>query len=362
MNDKLVDFPYTVESDTTFNAKWTPIQYQIQYELYGGINNVENTSNYTIEQMITLKNPTREHYLFGGWFENESLEGTPITEIEQGTIDNITFYAKWTPLQYKIEYVLNNGINSKNNVFTYNIEQEILLEQPTKYGYDFIGWFTENTFVNKIEKIPVGTSGDIKVHAKWQASEKTLYFDGCGATSGTMQSIIVRTDETIELPKNEFKKTGYKFKGWITDETYQREYSDEGYFYVSGRSSYTLHAVWELEIYKITYNLNDGENNSKNLISFTIEDLPIRLSYPTKNGYGFAGWFAEETFDSEVLEITTIGDVELYARWAEFSFSWAFSRWQISGIKDNVEKIVIPNQYGGFPIFDVWGEVGRAHV
>ena len=349
LSGKIVDFPYTIESDTIFNAKWIPIQYQIQYELYGGTNDVENTNNYTVEQIVTLKSPTREHYRFGGWFENKSFEGVPLTEIKQGTIDNITLYAKWTPVQYKIEYALNNGINNKNNVFTYNVEQEILLEQPTKYGYDFMGWFTESALVNKIEKIPIGTNGDIKVYAKWQASEKILYFDGCGATSGTMQSITVRTDETIKLPKNEFKKTGYKLKGWITEETNQYEYTDEDYFRVGGRSSYTLHAVWELEIYKITYNLNDGKNNTENLLSFTIEDLPIRLSYPTKNGYGFAGWFVEETFDSEVLEITTIGDVELYARWAEFKINWG----QIYGVKDDVEKIVIPKFSDGVYINDI---------
>ncbi|MBO7094658.1 InlB B-repeat-containing protein [bacterium] len=52
-----------------------------------------------------------------------------------------------------------------------------------------------------------------------------------------------------------------------------------------GNKSYN--AVWSLNTYTITYNLNGGSVSQANSTSYTIESADITLNNPTKTGYTF---------------------------------------------------------------------------
>ncbi|MDR0696514.1 MAG: InlB B-repeat-containing protein [Christensenellaceae bacterium] len=81
----------------TFYAKWNPITYIISYNLNGGTNSTSNPSSYNIESNnITLVNPTKKYYKFVGWYGNSAFTGSKITVINKGSVDNKSFYAKWT--------------------------------------------------------------------------------------------------------------------------------------------------------------------------------------------------------------------------------------------------------------------------
>ena len=54
--------------DKTYTANYQINTYNITYELNGGIAN--NPTTYTIEDNITLKNPTKTGYTFIGWKVN----------------------------------------------------------------------------------------------------------------------------------------------------------------------------------------------------------------------------------------------------------------------------------------------------
>lgn len=87
-------FDETTESTTTNN---TTYEYKITYELDGGINNENNPSGYNSGETVSLDSPTKEDYMFAGWYTDSSLT-TEITEIK-GREENITLYAKWIPLE-----------------------------------------------------------------------------------------------------------------------------------------------------------------------------------------------------------------------------------------------------------------------
>ena len=83
----------------TLYANFGIITYDITYNLDGGTNHANNPASYTVETpTITLQDPTRNGYTFGGWYNNSSFSGSPITTISQGSTDNITLYAKWTEI------------------------------------------------------------------------------------------------------------------------------------------------------------------------------------------------------------------------------------------------------------------------
>lgn len=83
-----------ITSDFHMYAVWSAINYDITYNLDGGINDLSNPQTYNTEQVVVLENPTKDGYRFIGWYMDEE-QTKPITEIKQGTVGEITLYAKW---------------------------------------------------------------------------------------------------------------------------------------------------------------------------------------------------------------------------------------------------------------------------
>ena len=76
-----------------------PTQYTINYVSNGGTEYADDT--YTIESdTITLPTPTRDDYVFRGWYENPNFSDIPVTQIIKGSNGNKTFYAKWSDAEF----------------------------------------------------------------------------------------------------------------------------------------------------------------------------------------------------------------------------------------------------------------------
>lgn len=71
------------------------IKYSIKYRLNGGKNNKKNPScYYETTRNIKLKKPTKEGYMFKGWYADKQFE-KKVTAIKKGSFGQKTFYAKW---------------------------------------------------------------------------------------------------------------------------------------------------------------------------------------------------------------------------------------------------------------------------
>jgi uncharacterized repeat protein (TIGR02543 family) len=105
--------------DKTFTAEWDIIHYDITYHLNGGTNHPDNPVIYTIEDNITLQNPTRENYTFVNWAEGNN--------IETGSKGDRTFTAQWNIISYNAE--ITNAIvvsiypNPADNMVTLEFEK-----------------------------------------------------------------------------------------------------------------------------------------------------------------------------------------------------------------------------------------------
>ena len=86
-------------------------------------------------------------------------------------VGNTVISAKWNVVTYNIEYDLNGGENNSENPTTYTIESEdIILQTPSKTGYDFVGWYQTVDFSDKkIKTIPLGSYGNKTLYAKWES-------------------------------------------------------------------------------------------------------------------------------------------------------------------------------------------------
>lgn len=358
--------------DLVFYASWTPIEYTITYNLYGGGWDGEpNSGSYTIETGAELADPVLEGSFFVGWYDSAE-GGALVTSIEVGEIGNRTLYARWLtfdseggsevtggvsysasgvtepeapsldwydfggwyldetyeerydfalpevsmtvhalwiPIEYEIEYVLGGGENSPSNPATYNVEDSVVFEDAYREGYTFNGWYGNAEFTTEqVTGVEVGSHGKVTVYASFSINQYTISFETDGGT--TVSEITQDYGTAIAAPAQP-AKTGYAFVGWY--ESDPQELYD---FTTMPARDFTLYAAWELVTYDIVYNLDGGVNGS-NPSGYTIESDTITLVDATKRGYEFLGWFSDSGLGTPVSEIEagSYGDVELFAGW-----------------------------------------------
>lgn len=204
---------WNLTEDTVLYATWG---YAITYK---NTKDVENTNPeiYTGGETVTLVNLEKEGYTFTGWYDAET-GGNKIESIAQGSTGAKTFYAQWTLITYTITYEGLNGAANPNTVTSYTVESEtITLQNPTRTGYIFNGWFDAETGGNKVESIAKGSTEAKTLYAQWTAiSYEITYVLPNGVTNPNVTSYTVET-ETITL--QDFSHDDYTFEGWFDAET-----------------------------------------------------------------------------------------------------------------------------------------------
>ncbi|WP_158539833.1 InlB B-repeat-containing protein [Gordonibacter sp. 28C] len=68
--------------------------YGITYNLDGGVNAASNPATYTVGTAVQLAAPTKDGYMFDGWYTDASFSNR-VTEIAAGVSGDIALYAKW---------------------------------------------------------------------------------------------------------------------------------------------------------------------------------------------------------------------------------------------------------------------------
>ena len=196
----------SVPADVTeLTVQWTAPTYAVTLHTNDGTINNGNVSGYTYGVGATL--PTADDmtytgHTFKGWYDNESLTGSPVTAIGDTETGNKEYWAKWEINQYTIIYDLAGG-TVEGNPDTYTIKTgAFTLRNPTKSGYTFTGWSGtgldgEN---NMTVTIPTGSTGNRTYTAHWR------YNGGGGSSSSPSYPVSVpdKTDHgsVTVSPKN----------------------------------------------------------------------------------------------------------------------------------------------------------------
>ena len=304
--EKVTGISYKTIGNKKFYAQWQRVDYTITYY------NMEKASNdnpiaYNIDtDTFTLNVPTRVGYDFKGWFVNEELTESANATVFKGSIGNLAFYAKWQLHVYDITYILYDGINDINNPLTYTYDDEITLAEATKTRYSFGGWYDNAEFVNRVEKIAKGTSGNLTLYAKWYYVGTVTFITNGGSV---IDPITREFGTALKRPTNPTKDY-YIFENWYEDETLTKVYE----FTTMPDKDFNLYAKWIPIEYTITYVLNNGKNGA-NPAKYTADD-EIVFADASRVGYTFKGWFTDASLTSTVVEKFekgSHGDVTLYA-------------------------------------------------
>ncbi len=209
LNDELYDFDLEVKSDITLSSKWNAINYNIIYDMHGGVNNESNPASYSVEDEVVLSAPTKEGNNFLGWLLNDEL----VTKIPAGTTGELKLEAVWLERLYNIVYHLDGGENNFSNPTSYTVKDNVIFREPIKNGYNFIGWYSNDKLITEIS---VGSTGDFDVFAMWEIVNYNINYHLNGGTNiETNPNTFTVEDEVVLLNP---KKEGFNFVGWFIDE------------------------------------------------------------------------------------------------------------------------------------------------
>ena len=313
--------------DATFYARWTLYpQFTVSFNMNG---HGEAPAAVVVSEGDAVDAPaapTAEGYVFGGWYKEAACKN--VYNFKSEVTENVTLYAKWTPVVYKILYNLGGGTNDADNPSSYTVETaSIVLKAPTKEGYEFKGWFYDGAYTNKAAQITQGSMGDKTLYAKWAVKTYKVVYNGGSKSQdyGFETEKIHGVDLTLQGAV--FTAAGYTQDGWATQNDGAKVY-ELGALY-STDAPIVLYPHWVKTVYSITYELNGGVNHVDNVASYTMDDSNISLKKPTRAGYDFAGWYTTEDFSGSAVTKVNVkapyGDVKLYAKWNQITVTVALS-------------------------------------
>ncbi|MBQ7104525.1 MAG: InlB B-repeat-containing protein [Bacilli bacterium] len=340
------------KEDTSINAKWTISSYKISYELNGGTQEQEEINNYTENtETFTLPIPNKAGYTFDGWYNNKDFDGQAETQIEKGTKNNKTYYAKWEPVVYEVEYDLNGGTTDKPLIKEYTIETDSFeLAVPTKKDYIFVGWTGSNLSDKSLNvSIEKGTIGSKKFIANWKPIKYSISYDlNGGVLTGNIIDSFTASTNTFSLPKPE--KKGYTFLGWYQNADLTGNKITE--VKKGTRENKKYYASWEVATYNIKYNLNGGNVNAPLPVTYNINSNTMTIPNPIKEHYIFTGW-KESNSISTIKNLTikkgSYGNKEFIANYEPLNYQITY---KINGgiLNDSINKYNIETKNFDLPI------------
>ncbi len=296
------------------------IEYTITYNLYGGVLSEDAPSKYNINNLpLTLINPTKEGYLFAGWYTCYDYSCDPITSVVEGTTGDLNLHAKWEKeaVVKSISYQLNGGTNTSDAPTSYVVGVGCDLPVPTKTGYTFLGWSLTKNSTNYITSVSTTEENDLVLYANWEKipvySNIKYELNGGSLPTGAATQYEEGKSFTLPVPT----KDGYEFLGW------SKQANSTSYIKTlptSTKGEVTVYANWEkLPVYSnISYELNGGTLPTGAATQYE-EGKELTLPVPTQEGFKFLGWSTTEgsTTYVKAISATSTGDVKFYANWEE---------------------------------------------
>lgn len=278
---------YTITAGgVIFTAQWEKKTFTVKYylpdETGAWVEKKMDTVDSVDYATYSLWTPNAEDgYEFSGWYQKTADIGVKAKVEKLYMAKEWKLYGKFTPIEYTIQYVYNDGKATSTNPTTYTVESDtITLADATgaDWGKTFLEWHDENG--QKITEIPTGSTGDRVITAYWNWPVHLHYLD---KDNNEIESATLYVSElepgACVLPTGE--KTGYDFDGW-----YEAKKD-------IGTASHKLNALsiakkWELY----------GRYTAKTDVSYTVKYLregDNKVLAPEKV-------VTDQTFDTEVTE------------------------------------------------------------
>jgi uncharacterized repeat protein (TIGR02543 family) len=163
-----------------------------------------------------------------------------------------------------------------------------------------------------------GGSGSVSVNYTIpQLKYYTVSYNANGGT-GAPASQTKWHGENITLSKSIPTRNGYSFLGWgTTKDATQIAYESGDTYGVD--SNITLYAMWEANLYSVSYNANGGSNAPASQWKTHGVDLTLSSTIPTRTNYKFMGWATAKNTTTVSYNAGAVyknnANITLYAIW-----------------------------------------------
>ncbi|KAB2810227.1 MAG: InlB B-repeat-containing protein, partial [Paludibacter sp.] len=332
-------------ADIALYAKWTPTNYTLSYNTDGGtivgIQGVDYTTNYNIENNITLPKPYKKGNVFIGWKVDSpagNWSGT-VNDLVQtmGKYGTVSFTAQWTVESYHLSFQTGKDVSYTSQSYVYNS----LLPVPVVPGSTFQGWFTSSDFAIgtgpyvrtpdlNTETVGENIATATTLYAKWANAVYTITCLENGGTTVADPTYTI-TDNSITLPESTRK--GYDFDGWsvvansgtwVASTIYQANQLTLNNDY----GDVVMEAQWTPSNYTISFDTNGG--NAISPLSYTTTSSSLTLPDCSRTGYSFTTWkITEISADCNwtLNAIYNAGEINPHGKYGNITVQ---AQWQIN--------------------------------
>lgn len=222
-------------------AHWDNAKYKVYFNSNGGSCDTSSGEIEYSKAYGKLPIPTKNGYVFAGWYTKESGGNEIKSDSVVNTTGNITIYAHWSNAEYTVKFEANSGNCDTASKPVEYAKPYGTLPTPKRTGYTFSGWYTSVTGGTKVSFDTVyNTTGNITLYAHWSNDEYTVTFNANGGNCGTSNKNVEYAKAYGTLPTP--TKTNYTFAGWYTElNGGSKVNSDTIYSHTHG---VTLYAHW----------------------------------------------------------------------------------------------------------------------
>lgn len=353
----------------TLYAQWKANSYTLTYDANGGTVSTSSKTLQYGDAFGILPTPKRDGHKFLGWYTS-ATGGTKVSETTKIDAKNTTIYAHWDAYTLSInyhgdgaEYLHDFDFDENKELGLVNVTgKDIVKVQTVKYGsklpnYGFLDGnrFTKtgHTAESSVMVLKDGTS--ISTQVPYTAVELATKAGKQDAFKTGNVSIDIYPKWTVNTYTNEithwargfkdqegnnYEKTYFKLRSTTFSSSYNSKFTldasqkieipngfhlnqDFGSDDISSDGSWTRYPfgtqvtqkaqnmLFEYDylpsVYKITYNLNGGTNNSANPSYYNVL-YGVSLKNPTRIGYTFDGW-ESNLFNLAQQKFTCINNV-----------------------------------------------------
>ena len=339
---------WRVRTQVTFNSNGgTGGPYGAKYITYG----------YVPANLSSSEIPTRDGYLFAGYYDGTSTSYTQYFDSKGRAVrswdknyTSFTLYAGWKSgiTTYFNSNGGTGGVTGTKQFYYYETPDRLTEEMPTRYGYTFVGYGDTSSANSATQYFdaygyptrPWNKSSSTTLYAMWRP-DVTVSFDANDGYTGTMFNNIYSYGQLPDALEEDQLPTrsGYYFDGF-----YDSSYSGDGiqYFDAFGNptrtmyltSSTTLYAHWASSSYYsrslISFDANGGTGGPSDKYIYSgnyLSDLNSS-DLPTRDGYVFTGYYTMPSSGTQYYGSDGSGqrywynydsEYTLYAHWEELS-------------------------------------------
>ena len=276
---------------------------------------------------------TREGHTLMGWDTNQNKIGQPkYAPGEAYTFyDDEILYAIW---DVRITYDPNGGTFDGTPMQSTPVDGDNVKLSKNIYKknkYEFIGWNTNPNAYEAMyadEQNITAPKQDITLYAQWAKSPLKISFEAnAEGVTGTMPTYNVTWGNSQKLAPNAFIHGEKTFVNWNTkDDGTGDSYEDEATIPAETFKEDTiLYAQWSKTIFKVTFNINTGDNGSmpeQTIDTASETSLTLNENKFTKTDYTFNGWNTQADgsgvsyTDKQSIPATDFDkNLVLYAQW-----------------------------------------------